>query len=350
MVKPEDHDSRRVKNRQSSVVGLRKLERSDLHVRLDDEMTKRVLFRRIVPILLSLLVTGLGQISLGKYGRGLVFVCLALANLLGLTEFGLLRSYAGLLAYSSGQLALGAIAAIDAYRQAKALEAAPSHHPPKLVLRVATTIAVVVGFLGLAFLLVRLSPTRIFRMRSSSLAPTIRQGERFVIDFRYFRSHSPRRGEVVAFQWDKDLQLKRIIAAPGDTVEGVNNGIFLNGHLLDEAYVVHTKPMVQMKNMRDFGPAKIPQGHFFVMGDNRDGIFDSLFPQHGLVPADNVKGKALYIFGSPDWSRIGTKIDHAEATAIKDDRDDKHASRRPFCSVLSFARVATPRLTFCQDL
>ncbi len=101
--------------------------------------------------------------------------------------------------------------------------------------------------------------------------------------------HAPQRGDIVVLKDprkpDTDL-IKRIVGLPGETVEIVNGKVYINDHLLEEPYIKSpwhdTKPK-----------ESIPEGEYYVLGDNRDNSLDSRSQQVGLVPKDLIIGKAM---------------------------------------------------------
>lgn len=98
----------------------------------------------------------------------------------------------------------------------------------------------------------------------------------------------PQRGDIVVFRDPTNPSvdlIKRIIALPGEKVEIIDGKVYINDRLLEEPYV----------HGHWFGnrPAAIvPEGHYFVLGDNRDNSKDSRSPQIGYVPEDLIIGKA----------------------------------------------------------
>ena len=136
---------------------------------------------------------------------------------------------------------------------------------------------------------------------------TIQLGDRVVANIWYYHSHSLARTDVIVFKRGDTFYTKRVIAIGADTVEGKNAQVFVNGQLIQEAYVEHH----DLDNpsgyewMDTFGPIKIPDGKCFVMGDNRDVSLDSRSPEFGLVDQSSIVGKLLYVFGT---GREGTRI------------------------------------------
>jgi signal peptidase I len=131
----------------------------------------------------------------------------------------------------------------------------------------------------------------------------ITQGDHIVADMRYYRSRRPVRRDIIIFLRDGKFLVKRVIAISGDSIEGQNNVIFVNGKEQDEPYVEHTSRAARLNWMSKFGPTYIPNGRYFVMGDNRDVSLDSRSAEFGLVDDNSIVGKALYIFGSDRQGR-----------------------------------------------
>lgn len=122
------------------------------------------------------------------------------------------------------------------------------------------------------------------------------------------RSQAPKRGDLIIFEYPQDPAkhfVMRVIALEGETVEVKNKQVFIEGEPLQESYKVQEDPA--MVDARDnFGPLKIPAGHCFVLGDNRDNSYDGRF--WGALPLANVKGQALYIYWAKDKKRIGLTL------------------------------------------
>jgi signal peptidase I len=147
---------------------------------------------------------------------------------------------------------------------------------------------------------------KVFTDPSSSMEPTLLRGEKFVARMQPFH---PARGDLVLFEHDRLLLVKRVIGVAGDTVEGHDLQVFVNGALQHEPYVEHIGPRpLGRKTLETFGPLKIPAGQLFVMGDNRDYSRDSRDPRFGLIAVSDVKGKPLEIVQSPDSRRLHTKL------------------------------------------
>ncbi len=193
-----------------------------------------------------------------------------------------------------------------------------------------------------------------FRIPSNSMMPTLLTGDFIlvnkydygirlpVINKKIFSIGDPERGDVMVFRWpedDKTPFIKRVIGVPGDHItyvdkqltingqkielekigvyQGVGSGIGMTGaDILQENLdpVVHNiliAPDRQSKEVEDF---VVPEGEYFMMGDNRDNSLDSRF--WGTVPDENIIGRAFRIWmywdtksKGMDWSRIGRKIE-----------------------------------------
>jgi signal peptidase I len=134
-------------------------------------------------------------------------------------------------------------------------------------------------------------------------APTVLGVERALLPIR-----DVRRGDVVVFKYPEDPErdfIKRVIGLPGETIELKNHRIHINGRPLEEPYA-HYLPRgaggvseTTSHDVREnYGPAVVPAGAVFAMGDNRDNSQDSRY--WGFLPVQNIKGRALMIYWSFD--------------------------------------------------
>lgn len=123
---------------------------------------------------------------------------------------------------------------------------------------------------------------------TGSMEETIMPGSRLLINRVAYVASEPRRGDIIAFYFPDDeetVYLKRIIALPGETVEGKNGIVLVDGEPLEEEYV-------REKLDSDFGPYFVPADRYFVMGDNRNDSWDSRFWDHKFLAKEKIIGKA----------------------------------------------------------
>ena len=126
---------------------------------------------------------------------------------------------------------------------------------------------------------------------SVSMADTLEKGSLLVANRLAYINDSPERGDVIIFshpEIDERHVVKRVIGLPGDTVEIREGRVFLNGSKLplDEPYV---------KSFSDdfMGELTVPDGCYFVMGDNREKSHDSRYLSFRFVREDDITAKAV---------------------------------------------------------
>jgi signal peptidase I len=124
---------------------------------------------------------------------------------------------------------------------------------------------------------------------SVSMEPTIKVGQRLVLDIDAYVSALPVRGDIVAFGTDEHPGIsfiKRVIGLPGDTVEQRLGGdVYVNGQKVDEPYVGDVDP-------KALGPWVVEPDHVFVMGDARANSNDSRYGL-GQIPLEDLEGKVV---------------------------------------------------------
>lgn len=116
-----------------------------------------------------------------------------------------------------------------------------------------------------------------FYIPSESMVPTLRVGDRVLVNKLSYDLHDVHRGDIVVFKAPRAAQsgniedlVKRVIGLPGDTVEAREDGrVYVNDHLLEEPYLPAGTRTANLP------PTKVPAGHVFVMGDNRPASKDS---------------------------------------------------------------------------
>jgi signal peptidase I len=203
-----------------------------------------------------------------------------------------------------------------------------------------------------------------FRIPSGSMMPTLLVGDFILVNkFSYgirlpvlnkkvIEIGDPQRGDVVVFRYPKQPwvdYIKRVVALPGDRISYLNKTLFVNGRPMGQEQLgmytgvgsgVQMTGAIQLKenldgvehhilthpmapnlamgcNVLRHGEVTVPDGHYFVMGDNRDNSNDSRC--WGFVPDENLVGKAFGVWMSWDsnldgfppvaWDRIGNSIE-----------------------------------------
>lgn len=182
-----------------------------------------------------------------------------------------------------------------------------------------------------------------FQIPSGSMLPTLEVGD-FILVNKYAYGlrlpvvgtkildvDDPERGDVMVFRYPEDgttNYIKRVVGLPGDHVRYQNKQFYINGELVPREFVARLPPMERWREQigeveHDLylsinqvsgageGEWVVPQGHYFMIGDNRDNSNDSRF--WGTVPEDMIVGKAFAIWmhwqsltSLPSFERVGT--------------------------------------------
>lgn len=219
------------------------------------------------------------------------------------------------------------------------------------------------GIAVILFFVIRTFLIQAYTIPSGSMEHTLRVGDYLMANNAIFGAHipftdvrvpairEPRFGDVVVFRpaYNNPIidVVKRVIGEPGDTVQMVDRVIYLNGEKLDEPYVepnytpdkpierfgtpnfqwhlgaltADVNPATYRPTRDNWGPLIVPEGHYMLLGDNRDQSLDSRYM--GFISRDVIRGKALFIYYSIDrqvsrpfprfltavrWGRVGSVI------------------------------------------
>lgn len=182
-----------------------------------------------------------------------------------------------------------------------------------------------------------------FRIPTGSLEPTLLTGDFILVNkFDYgvrlpvihkkiWGKGEPKRGDIMVFRWPPNPSynfIKRVIGLPGDKISYIDKELYVNGEKVPQTFLkdslVHSegsewtaqekeenllgiKHHIYVnpdKSTRDFHDITVPEGMYFVMGDNRDDSADSRY--WGFVPDENIVGKAMVVLLS--WNSVNTSV------------------------------------------
>jgi signal peptidase I len=268
---------------------------------------------------LSFVATGLGQVYNGEWRKALVLNAIGIA--VGFLLVGLLFTpifHLVLLFGAPFGLGLWIYGILDAVlagrKRAQSYELRWFNRVPFYI---ALFVAAAFAREG-ATTFLRENFVQAFRIPAESMLPTLQVGDHLFVDRRPAGKRLAR-GDVIAFAYPEDPSrqyVKRVVAVGGDLVEIHDKVLSINGQAQSDSNVIHIDPTVHGAGFdpRDnFGPSTVPEGWYFVLGDNRDNSNDSRF--WGPVEPGLVIGKALGIYWSFDpekksvrWDRIGRRF------------------------------------------
>ncbi|MGH9127323.1 MAG: signal peptidase I [Acidimicrobiales bacterium] len=155
-------------------------------------------------------------------------------------------------------------------------------------------VVILVAALAVAFV-VKTFLIQAFFIPSGSMEPTLKPGDRVLVNKLSYDLHSIHRGDIVVFKSPpseandptvKDL-IKRVIGLPGDQIQGINGQVYINGTQLREPYLPAGTQTLNLPL------TTVAQGQYYVLGDNRGNSKDSRFigeiPRHLIVGRDFIK-------------------------------------------------------------
>ncbi|SRR5579864_429548 len=210
---------------------------------------------------------------------------------------------------------------------------APEHHPDSsFAADIVSSVQSLVGTIVIAIFVITFV-VQAFQIPSESMENTLLVGDYLLVDKLCYGGRGLgdhimpyrkiTRGDVIVFHYPVDPKqhfVKRVIGMPGDRLRMVNKTVYINGKPLAEPYVRFLEPpsnlfrdnfprtdmpiiygmegkwWLEMRKLVEDGELIIPEGNYFVMGDNRDDSQDSRY--WGFVPRENIIGRPLLIYWS----------------------------------------------------
>lgn len=276
--------------------------------------------------LLSLCLMGLGQLYNGQRRRAIVFLALdILPYVLVVTMSGFLLSFQGIMIFYLAMsifLGIRIFSVVDAFRGARRVGAMALQRYNRWYVYVSVFFAMVIVQSAIEWAFER--PVAGFSIPSGAMQPTLLVGDYLYANKKAYADRAPERGDIAIFRKPPENEIdyiKRIVGLPGDRIQMLDGVLHINGAAVDrvriEDFTVDSygREITQyeetlpngrthriLEDNGDEGRSDntkefvVPEGHYFVLGDNRDNSADSRVI--GFIPAENMVGRAEILFFS----------------------------------------------------
>jgi len=147
-----------------------------------------------------------------------------------------------------------------------------------------------------------------YLVAGGSMEPTLHDGDRVIVNRIGYIVGDIDRQDVIVFHFsEQEDYVKRVIGLPGDEIEYINDVLYVNGEQVEEDYLEIDNPNILQTGTFTLegltGEQTVPEGHLFVLGDNRDGSTDSR--EFGFIPMENVVGEVVLRFLPFDSFKYG---------------------------------------------
>lgn len=162
-------------------------------------------------------------------------------------------------------------------------------------------------------LFIRTYVAQAFKIPSESMLNTLKVGDHLLVNKMVYRFWEPERGDIMVFQYPLDHSrdfVKRVVGLSGEVIEMKNNMVYINGNPINEPYAIYDNSLMFHGMENSFPPKIVPEGHVFMMGDNRSNSQDSRV--WGPLDKSLIHGKVFIIHWAWEdnswnvrWERLG---------------------------------------------
>jgi len=260
---------------------------------------------RLIAATLSLICPGVGQLYNSQPRKALLVFGASIATWFAATR--LLSNFEGLLCFLLLLSAVYLLTLIDAVIQARRERPLEKHAYNSWYVY----LFIIGVFISTQANSKALLGYEAFRIPADSMKPTLLNGDYLIASRKHYKDNPVERGDIIIFHLSNEPTIssntnlvKRVIGLPGESIEVRGTEVLINGKALNENYTAWFDG-----GRSDFPNTKIPAGHVFILGDNRDHSKDSRFFENPFIPIEHIKAKALYVYWDDDTgNRIGVDL------------------------------------------
>jgi signal peptidase I len=263
----------------------------------------------LVAALMSILTPGVGQIYNGQVYKSVLMCAIFWVSIIGASSIDIFSKFYIVELLHVLTIATFFYVIIDAFRVASKLEAYSLKNYNRWYVYM---ILILLHFCIAEILIPPIFKDRtheVYKLSSSTMAPNLSTGDRFIVDTRNKEKKKYQRGDIVVFDDLKrsvNVLIARVIGLPGEKIEIRNKDVFINDQYLREPYKKHVDSTIfpaHISSRDNMQPLIIPKDCLFLMGDNRDRSNDSRF--NNCVDLKYIHGKVTYIYWASDERKIG---------------------------------------------